>query len=93
MTALAELLFAPGGPRAVRRGRRSDPGTFPNATINMGEIFLARGDLDLAREHLDSVLRYPREPTTSEWMRFRYSIRLFVGLGEVALRRGETARP
>ena len=71
--------------------RRSDPGTFPNATINMGEIFLARGDLDLAREHLDSVLRYSREPTTSEWMRFRYSIRLFVGLGELALRRGETA--
>jgi predicted ATPase len=71
--------------------RRNDPGTFPNATINMGEIFLARGELDLAREHLESVLRYSREPTTSEWMRFRYSIRLFVGLGEVALLRGETA--
>jgi tetratricopeptide (TPR) repeat protein len=71
--------------------RRSDPGTFPNATINMGEIFLARGELDLAQEHLEGVLRYSREPTTSEWMRFRYSIRLFVGLGEVALRRGETA--
>ena len=70
--------------------RRSDPGTFPNATINMGEIFLARGELGLAQEQLESVLRYSREPTTSEWMRFRYSIRLFLGLGEVALARGET---
>src|SRR6185436_959745 len=71
--------------------RRSDPGPFPNATINMGEIFLARGELGLAQEQLESVLRYSREPTTSEWMRFRYSIRLFLGLGEVALARGETA--
>jgi transcriptional regulator with AAA-type ATPase domain/tetratricopeptide (TPR) repeat protein len=72
--------------------RRSDPGTFPNAALNLGEILLARGELGLAREQLEGVLRYSREPTTSEWMRFRYSIRLFVGLGELELAGGDVAR-
>jgi ATP/maltotriose-dependent transcriptional regulator MalT len=71
--------------------RRSDPGTFPNAAINLGEILLARGELGAAQERLEDVLRYSREPTTSEWMRYRYSIRLFLGLGELALARGDTA--
>jgi tetratricopeptide (TPR) repeat protein len=71
--------------------RRSDPGTFPNAALNLGEILLAQGELGLAADQLEKVLRYSRDPTTSEWMRYRYSIRLFVSLGELALARGQTA--
>ena len=85
-----ELATDPEPPQLGDRAEAKRPGTFPNATINMGEIFLARGELGLAQEQLESVLRYSREPTTSEWMRFRYSIRLFLDLGEVALARGET---
>jgi transcriptional regulator with AAA-type ATPase domain/tetratricopeptide (TPR) repeat protein len=71
--------------------RRSDPGTFPNAALNLGEILLARGELGPAGEQLEGVLRYSLDPTTSEWMRYRYSIRLFVALGELALARGQIA--
>src|SRR5262245_19960548 len=67
--------------------RRNDPGTRPNAELNLGDIFLARGDLALAREMLESVDRFARDPSTSAWMRFRYSIRLSASLGEVALAR------
>jgi tetratricopeptide (TPR) repeat protein len=70
--------------------RRSDPGTFPNAALNLGEILLAQGELGLAADQLEGILRYSRDPTTSEWMRYRYSIRLFVSLGELALARGQT---
>src|SRR4030095_15438482 len=51
--------------------RRGDPGTFPNAELNLGDIFLARGDLSLAREMLERVDRFARDPSTSPWMRFR----------------------
>src|SRR6185436_12390573 len=71
--------------------RRSDPGTFPNAALNLGEILLVRGELGPAGEQLEGVLRYSLDPTTSEWMRYRYSIRLFVALGELALARGQNA--
>jgi transcriptional regulator with AAA-type ATPase domain/tetratricopeptide (TPR) repeat protein len=69
--------------------RRNDPGTLPNAELNLGDIFLARGDLPLAREMFDRVDRFARDPTTSAWMRFRYSIRLSASLGELALVQGD----
>ncbi len=69
--------------------RRGDPGTFPNAELNLGDIFLARGDLSLAREMLERVDRFARDPSTSPWMRFRYSIRLSASLGELALAQGD----
>jgi class 3 adenylate cyclase/tetratricopeptide (TPR) repeat protein len=72
--------------------RRHDPGTVPNAEINLGDIYLARGDLALAQELLDGVLRYAQDPATSEWMRFRYSIRLFASLGELWLARGDLVK-
>jgi transcriptional regulator with AAA-type ATPase domain/tetratricopeptide (TPR) repeat protein len=68
--------------------RRSDPGTLPNAELNLGDIFLARGDLPLAREMFERVDRFARDPATSAWMRFRYSIRLSASLGELALAQG-----
>src|SRR5262249_27098033 len=64
--------------------RRKDPGTLPNAELNLGDIFLARGDLALAGEMFDRVERFARDPTTSAWMRFRYSIRLASSQGELA---------
>jgi DNA-binding NtrC family response regulator/tetratricopeptide (TPR) repeat protein len=69
--------------------RRNDPGTLPNAELNLGDVFLARGDLALAQETLDRVDRFSRDPTTSAWMRFRYSIRLSASQGELALALGD----
>jgi tetratricopeptide (TPR) repeat protein len=69
--------------------RRNDPGTLPNAELNLGDILLARGDLAGAREMLEGVDRFARDPATSAWMRFRYSIRLHASLGDLALARGD----
>jgi len=69
--------------------RRRDPGTRPNAELNLGEIFLAQGDLTLAHEFLDSIYRYTLDPTTSAWMKYRFSIRLYADLGTFWLRRGD----
>jgi tetratricopeptide (TPR) repeat protein len=61
----------------------------PNAELNLGDIFLARGDLQLAREMLEGVERFAHDPSTSAWMRFRYLIRLSASLGELALAQGD----
>jgi tetratricopeptide (TPR) repeat protein len=68
--------------------RRSDPGTLPNAELNLGDIYLARGDLAGAGEMFERVDRFARDPATSAWMRFRYSIRLCSSMGELALAQG-----
>jgi class 3 adenylate cyclase/tetratricopeptide (TPR) repeat protein len=72
--------------------RRNDPGTRPNAELNLGEIFLAKGDLALAWEFFDGVQRFAQDPATSDWMRFRYLIRLYASLGELWLNRGDLTR-
>ena len=72
--------------------RRNDPGTFPNAQINLGEIYLAQGELAEATECLESAYRFWDNPRTSEWMRWRYSMRLFAGLGELWLAHGDPER-
>jgi transcriptional regulator with AAA-type ATPase domain/tetratricopeptide (TPR) repeat protein len=69
--------------------RRRDAGTQPNAELNLAEVVSARGDLTLAQELYDGVYRYWKNPSVSEWMRFRYSIRMFAGMGELALARGD----
>jgi transcriptional regulator with AAA-type ATPase domain/tetratricopeptide (TPR) repeat protein len=71
--------------------RRRDPGTQPNAELNLGDIIRARGDLTLAQELYDGVYRYWKDPASSQWMRFRYSIRMFASMGELALARGDLA--
>jgi transcriptional regulator with AAA-type ATPase domain/tetratricopeptide (TPR) repeat protein len=70
---------------------RRDPGTQPNAELNLGDIIRARGDLPLAQELYDGVYRYWKDPDSSQWMRFRYSIRMFASMGELALARGDLA--
>jgi tetratricopeptide (TPR) repeat protein len=72
--------------------RRNDDGTRPNAELNLGDVFLARGDLAQAAEMFDSVHAFAQDPAGSEWMRYRYSIRLHASLGELALVRGDLAR-
>jgi DNA-binding NtrC family response regulator/tetratricopeptide (TPR) repeat protein len=71
--------------------RRHDPGTLPNAELNLGDIFLASGDLALAHETLEGVERFAKDPATSPWMRFRYAMRLDASQGELALARGDLA--
>jgi tetratricopeptide (TPR) repeat protein len=40
----------------------------------------------------ERVDRFARDPATSAWMRFRYSIRLCASMGELALARGDLAQ-
>ena len=72
--------------------QRGDPETIANAELNLGDIFLAQGDLTLAQEFLDGVYRLVHHPATSDWMKWRYSMHLFASLGELWLARGEPAR-
>ena len=69
--------------------RRTDPGTQPNAELNLAEIFCAKGDLARAQDQYDEVFRYWAHPDSNLWMRYRYSIRMFAGLGTLALTRGD----
>ena len=57
-------------------------------------IFRVRGDLARAQDQYDEVFRYWKDPSASQWMRFRYSIRMFAGMGELAVAQGDlsTAR-
>ncbi|HSF04078.1 MAG TPA: AAA family ATPase, partial [Solirubrobacterales bacterium] len=72
--------------------RRKDDGTIPNAEINLGDVFLAKGDLALAAELFEGIERYANDPATSEWMRFRYLSRLAASQGELWLARGDLDR-
>ena len=72
--------------------KRGDPETIANAELNLGDIFLAQGDLALAQEFLDGVYYLAHDPETSDWMRWRYSMHLFASLGDLWLARGEPAK-
>jgi tetratricopeptide (TPR) repeat protein len=72
--------------------KRGDPEIIANAEINLGDIFLAKGDLALAQEYLDGVYRLVKDPATSDWMKWRYSTHLFASLGELWLARGDLAK-
>jgi transcriptional regulator with AAA-type ATPase domain/tetratricopeptide (TPR) repeat protein len=69
--------------------RRTDPGTQPNAELNLADIYRARGDFARARDQYDAVYKYWKNPSASQWMRFRYSIRMFAGMGELAVAQGD----
>ena len=72
--------------------KRKDHETIANAELNLGDIFLAQKDLDLAQELFQGVYRLVKDPATTERMRWRYSIRLFASLGEFWLSRGDPAK-
>ena len=74
---------------AERARKRGDPETIANPEINLGDIFLLKGDLVLAQELLEGVHRLVKDPATSDWMRWRYSTHLFASLGDLWLARGD----
>ena len=47
------------------------------AEVNIGDAFLAKGDLQQAHEILDGVHRTAKNPAIHEWMKWRYSTHLF----------------
>jgi tetratricopeptide (TPR) repeat protein len=69
--------------------KRGDPETLANAEINVGDALISRGDLALASEILEGVLRLVKKPATSDWMKWRYSTHLFASLGDLCLARGD----
>ena len=72
--------------------KRGDPETIANSELNLGDIFLAQGDFGAAEGFFDRVHHQVRDPATSEWMRWRYSTRLFASLGEMWLARGDPVK-
>jgi tetratricopeptide (TPR) repeat protein len=72
--------------------RRGEPETIANAELNLGDIFLAQGDLTLAHEFFEGIYRIAQDAATSAWAKWRYSMHLFVSLGELWLARGELAK-
>ena len=72
--------------------KRGDPETVANAEINLGDIFIARGDLAVAGEILEAVYRMVKDPAVSDWMKWRYSTHLFASLGDLWLARGDPDR-
>jgi tetratricopeptide (TPR) repeat protein len=72
--------------------QRRDPETLANAELNLGDCLLAQGDLAGAQELLEGIYRLSHDPSTSEWMKWRYSIHLFASLGELWLARGDAAK-
>ena len=61
-------------------------------TVNLGDAFLAKGDLVLAGETFDEARRIAEDPKTHEWMKWRYTLHLHVSLGEYWLARGDHRR-
>jgi tetratricopeptide (TPR) repeat protein len=72
--------------------KRADAETLAHSELNVADIFLAKGDLVLAQDVLDGVHRLVKAPTTSDWLKWRYSTHLFASLGEVWLAREEPGR-
>lgn len=72
--------------------KRGDHEVIANAELNLGDIFLAKGDLALAQESLDGVYRLVNDPATSDWQKWRYSTHLFASLGELWLAKGDAAK-
>jgi tetratricopeptide (TPR) repeat protein len=72
--------------------KRGDHEVIANAELNLGDIFIAKGDLALAQEYLDGVYRLVQDPATSDWMKWRYSTHLFASLGELWLAKGDAAK-
>src|SRR5262249_4929992 len=60
--------------------------------VNIGDSFLAQGDLSLAKDTYDEALRMAENPSTHEWMKWRYTLHLHASLAEYWLARGDHRR-
>jgi len=69
--------------------KRGDPETAANAEANLGDIFIAQGDLDLAHDLLAGVHRQIDDPAVSEWQKWRYSMHVFASLADLWLARSD----
>jgi tetratricopeptide (TPR) repeat protein len=72
--------------------KRGDPETVANAELNIADVLMVQGDLVVAGELLEGVHRIVEDKAVSEWQKWRYSMHLFAGLGELWLARGDTAK-
>jgi class 3 adenylate cyclase/tetratricopeptide (TPR) repeat protein len=77
---------------AQRARKRGDPETAANAELNLSDIFILRGDFSSAQEFLKNVDRLAHDPTTSEWMKWRYTTHLYSSFAELWLARGDLNR-
>jgi class 3 adenylate cyclase/tetratricopeptide (TPR) repeat protein len=57
--------------------------------LNLSDIFILKGDFAAALEYLENVDRLSHDPTTSDWMKWRYTTHLFASFGEFWLARGD----
>jgi class 3 adenylate cyclase/tetratricopeptide (TPR) repeat protein len=73
-------------------GERGDREANANAELNIGDLCHLAADHALARERFEAVHGVARQPSTSDWMRWRYSQHLFAGLGEVWLALDDPAK-
>jgi class 3 adenylate cyclase/tetratricopeptide (TPR) repeat protein len=69
--------------------KRADAETIANVELNLADVFLARGDLPLAETTLMDVLHMVKSPSTSDWLKWRYSQHLFASLADLCLARGD----
>ena len=68
-----------------------DPEIIHNAQINLGENYLALGDLSKAKKMLEKVWEEVRKPGVS-YTRWRYKTRLFIAMGELYGRLGDNKK-
>jgi class 3 adenylate cyclase/tetratricopeptide (TPR) repeat protein len=72
--------------------KRGDPETSANAKINLADVLLAQGKIAEAQEIASETYQIVKNPSTSDWMRWRYSTHLFTSLGDLSLTRGDHAK-
>ncbi|MFQ5974406.1 MAG: hypothetical protein ACE5Q3_18950, partial [Alphaproteobacteria bacterium] len=60
--------------------------------VNKADVFMAKGDLVLAREALEQVRRLVEDPASHEWMKWRYALHFHITEGEFWLARGDLRR-
>jgi tetratricopeptide (TPR) repeat protein len=79
----AEASYQVGNPEIIR-----------NAEINLGDDYLLLGDLEQAQHYLEKVYKdtQQRGKWGEEWMKWRYSQRLYHSLGELWLTKGDAAQ-
>jgi class 3 adenylate cyclase/tetratricopeptide (TPR) repeat protein len=71
---------------------RGDPEVIANCELNLGDAARTQNELSLALEYFESVFRLARKPSTSDFMKWRYSQHLFAGLGEAVLASDDPAK-
>jgi class 3 adenylate cyclase/tetratricopeptide (TPR) repeat protein len=75
-----------------RSRERGDPEVVANCELNLGDAHRTLGDIGLAREFFEAVYGLARKPSTSDFMKWRYSQHLFAGLGETWLALGDATK-